>query len=191
MPDPGPGPLCPNDILASELAALQAAPPGDLTGLDTLLARYSTDPRLYFLKGSFLASAKDYAAARAAMRRALDLAPDFTIARFQLGFLHLTSGEPIAAQETWGPLQGFPEGHYIRHFVRGLCHLIRDEFSDALRQLELGIAANTENPPLNNDMRLIINEVRSRSDSAGEDDSGETSSAQALLQQAALRSTMH
>ena len=124
------------------------------------------------------------------MRHAVDLAPDYAIARFQLGFLLLTSGEPHAAQEAWGPLYALSTDNYLRLFVLGLCHLIRDEFADAIRVLQDGIALNRNNPAMNRDMKLIIDEVRAKINEQG---GGETpvSSVDFLLQQAALKSTKH
>jgi tetratricopeptide (TPR) repeat protein len=154
------------------------------------LMQYPSDPRLHFLHGSLLAEVKDYTSAPLAMRRAVDLAPDFRLARFQLGFLLLTSGEAHAAQEAWGPLLASPQEDYLRHFVIGLNHLILDEFEEAIRLLEHGIAANTENPAMNRDMELIIAEAHARlGDSQGGDEP--LSSAQLLLQQSALKATRH
>jgi hypothetical protein len=123
------------------------------------------------------------------MRRAVDLAPDYAIARFQLGFLLLTSGEPHAAQEAWGPLHALPESNYLNIFVRGLCHLIRDEFDDTVRLLQEGIDRNTENAPMNADMQLIIDEVRRKQAAGGI--GAAVSAVDQLLQQSALRSTRH
>jgi tetratricopeptide (TPR) repeat protein len=156
--------------------------------LEALLTAYPQDARLHFMKGSLLAGSEDYAAARVSMRRAVDLAPDFAVARFQLGFLLLTSGEPYPAQEAWGPLHALPKNHYLRLFVDGLCHLIRDEFEDTIRMLEAGIAGNSENLPMNRDMQLIINEVRSK---LGASQDTATSSVDQLLQQAAFKGTRH
>jgi tetratricopeptide (TPR) repeat protein len=181
--------LCPDERLAECVAVIQGDPQDGMIRLENLLVEFEGDPRLHFLNGSLLAGAKDYAAARVAMRRAVDLAPDFAIARFQLGFLLLTSGEPHAAQEAWGPLHGLPRDHYLHHFVLGLCHLIRDEFSAAIAELQEGIGRNAENPPLNNDMQLIIDEVRRKDDTIGSE--APLSSAQSLLQQASLRNTRH
>ena len=178
--------LCSEARLSALLAAAakdEARATGELTAL---LLDFPSDPRLHFLKGSFLAGKQDYAAARMAMRRAVDLAPDYGIARFQLGLLLLTSGEPYAAQEAWGPLHGLAAEHYLRLFVEGLCHLIRDEFGRAIQSLEEGIARNAENPAMNRDMQLVIDEInRKRSDSGG------ASSVDLLLQQAALKATRH
>lgn len=182
--------FCPDDRMSGLLAVLGRDETIGINELDSLLEQFPDDPRLVFLKGSLLAGSQDYAAARTYMRRAVDLAPEFHVARFQLGFLLLTSGEPFAAQEAWGPLHALPKASYLRIFVDGLCHLIRDEFDDTVRVLKEGIAANQENPAMNRDMQLIIDEVLSRqasSDGGG----GPVSSVDLLLQQAALRSTKH
>jgi tetratricopeptide (TPR) repeat protein len=179
-------PLCPDDRLKDLLARLKQEQ--GLAPVEAVLRDYPNDPRLLFLQGSLLAGRQEYAAAREVIRKAVDLAPDFAIARFQLGLLQLTSGEAVAAQETWGPLHSLPDGHYIKSFVVGLCHLIKDEFPAANAELERGIAHNQENPPLNRDMQMIIDEVRSRRLGEGE---GSVSSVDLLLQQAALRGTRH
>jgi hypothetical protein len=106
-----------------------------------------------------------------------------------LGFLLLTSGEPHAAQEAWGPLHSLPADNYLHLFVVGLCHLIRDEFDDTIRSLQDGIARNQENLPMNRDMQLIIDEVRGKI--SRKDGDAATSSVGFLLQQAALKSTRH
>lgn len=179
--------LCPDDQVSGVLEMLGRDEALGMNHLDGLLDEFPDDPRLVFLKGSLLAGQQEYAAARTHMRRAVDLAPEFHVARFQLGFLLLTSGEAFAAQEAWGPLHGLPRSHYLRMFVDGLCHLIRDEFGDTIRVLEEGIAANGENAAMNRDMQLIIGEVRTKlaSPDAG---GGAVSS---LLQQAALKATQH
>ncbi len=179
--------LCPDDRLTGVLSAMNEDERRANRELDALLAGYPRDPRLHFLKASLLASGQDFAAARAAMRHAVDLAPDYAIARFQLGFLLLTSGEGHAAQEAWGPLHGLAADNYLRIFVEGLCHLIRDEFSETIRRLEEGISRNNENPALNRDMQLIITEARKKLNGGD----APASSVDFLLQQSALKSTRH
>jgi tetratricopeptide (TPR) repeat protein len=182
--------LCPEERLEALLAAVRADERRGSTDLDALLRDYPEDARLHFLRGSLLAGRQDYSAARAAMRSAVDLAPDYGIARFQLGLLLLTSGEPHAAQEAWGPLHGLAADHPLKLFVVGLGHLIRDEFADAMRVLESGIARNRDNAPLNRDIQLIIDEVRAlSSDARAGGTSG--SSVDFLLQQAAMKATRH
>ena len=90
------------------------------------------------------------------LSRAVELAPDFHIARFQLGFFQLTSGESNSALKTWAPLDALPDDHYLKLFSAGLRNLTRDEFAECVELLYFGIKNNIENLPLNNDMKLII-----------------------------------
>lgn len=183
--------LCDDTTLQELVTALEGGAQDDLERADRLLVEYPEDPRLHFLRGSMLVGIGRSIEALPALRKAVDLAPDMVIARFQLGFFLLTSGDAAEALSVWGPLALLPETHYLRLFVGGLTHLIRDEFTDAVRILEEGIAANSENPPLNRDMSLIIEKVRKiGTDSAvnGNDDMSATS---LLLGQFAPPRTTH
>lgn len=151
--------LCSDAELQQAMAILEAGNGDEIATVDRLLSTYPQDPRLHFLRGSLLAGIGRPIEALAALKKAVDLAPDFTIARFQLGFFQLTSGEAGDALSTWGPLALLPDGHYLRSFVAGLTYLIRDEFPQAVEQLKRGISANDENLPLNRDMQLIIDRI--------------------------------
>jgi tetratricopeptide (TPR) repeat protein len=151
--------LCSDDALQTLMAAMQSDDGTELAQVDRLIGECPDDPRLHFLRGSILASIGRPIEALPALQRAVELAPDFAIARFQLGFFQLTSGEAANALATWGPLALLPDDHYLRKFVAGLTHLIRDEFEQSVKQLREGIALNTENPPLNRDMQLIIDQA--------------------------------
>ena len=168
--------FCDDERLQALLGAIQANDRDDLRQVDRLVDEFPEDPRLRFLRGSVLASIGRPIEALPELKRAVDLAPDFAIARFQLGFFQLTSGEPLDALATWGPIALLPDDHYLRFFVGGLTHLIRDEFDDTVKRLGEGIALNQENPILNRDMQLIIDQVRaigSVPQSTGEDTSSE------------------
>ena len=151
--------LCSDTQLQELMTAISAGNGDDIALADRALGDFPQDPRLHFLRGSLLAGIGRPIEALSSLRKAVELAPDFAIARFQLGFFQLTSGEAAEALSTWGPLALLSEGHYLRTFVGGLTYLIRDEFAQAIDQLQLGIAANDENPPLNRDMQLIIDRV--------------------------------
>jgi tetratricopeptide (TPR) repeat protein len=150
--------LCSDEEMAQLLAAMHAGTPDELGLAERLIEAYPDDARLHFLRGSMLAGSGRPIEAHAALSRAVALAPDFALARFQLGFFELTSGEAARALATWEPLDTLASDHYLAHFVRGLRHLIQDHFGEAIRELTEGIAVNEENPPLNRDMRLIIDE---------------------------------
>lgn len=189
--------LCADEQIASLIEMLDTEEHSGLRRLDEALIAFASDPRLHFLKGSFLAGNGDYPAAIASVRRAVDLAPGFDLARFQLGFLLLTSDEPYAAQEAWGPLHGLAREAYLRVFTEGLCHLIREEFDDAMASLAKGITLNQDNALLNRDMRLLLDQIAARQSGAPASSdmmiSAEQpmSAAQLLLQQAALKATRH
>jgi tetratricopeptide (TPR) repeat protein len=148
--------LC-DDASIETLTRASSLPRQDqLPQIEALLGRYPEDPRLHFLYGSTLISAGRIIEAHSSLSRAVELAPDFSIARFQLGLFQLTSGEANAALATFGPLDRLPDAHYVRAFVDGLRCLIRDDFAGTIENLRRGITLNSENPPLNNDMQMII-----------------------------------
>ncbi|MDF2385682.1 hypothetical protein JMG10_29725 [Nostoc ellipsosporum NOK] len=184
--------LCSDEEMAQLLAAMQASMPDELGLADRLIEAYPDDARLHFLRGSMLAGSGRPIEAHAALSRAVALAPDFALARFQLGFFELTSGEASRALATWEPLDTLPSDHYLAHFVRGLRHLIQDHFGEAIRELTEGIAANEENPPLNHDMRLIIDECsRLAGDGASAKPADEEASATSFLLDQIERGTTH
>jgi len=136
-----------------------------LAQVDALLADHPDDARLHFLRASLLVGARPIEA-HSAFQRAVALAPDFALARFQLGFFELTSGEGARAIATWAPLLALPDDHYLRRFVIGLTHLVHDRFAEAVAALREGIALNTETPPLNGDMQRLIAECAAQAGGA-------------------------
>lgn len=177
--------LCSDEEIAGLVSALQSADADDLAQVDGMLRRFPDDPRLHFIRGSILAGRQDALKAHAALARAVELAPDFHIARYQLGFFELTSGEVDRALSTWGPLQRLPADFYLRKFVDGLIHLVRDEFDQALTLMHEGIALNRENEPLNSDIRLLMSECEAarNANRADDDASGDLSATSVILGQ--------
>lgn len=173
------------------LAAMQSGAPDQQALAERLIDAYPDDARLHFLRGSMLAGSGRPIEAHAALSRAVAIQPDFALARFQLGFFELTSGEAARAVATWAPLEALPEDHYLRRFVAGLTHLIQDRFADAVADLEAGIELNSENPPLNGDMRLLIAECRSQIGTTNDEPAEEASATSFLLDQFGSRGTTH
>lgn len=172
--------LCPQDELDAPMGLLGENGPGAIDALARLEVRYPKDPRVPFLLGSALAAESQFDAARGAFSRAVDLAPDFVVARFQLGFLDYTAGRFDQALDVWAPLHRLAPDHYLRLFVRGLDFFGRDKFDEARQTLERGIAANTENPSLNNNIRLLLANAPV---GPSADDPSDVSAAHLLLQQ--------
>jgi len=183
--------MCDEATMQQLVEAMQAGQ-DQLERVSALLEEFPEDARLQFLHGSMLISAGRLIEAHRALSRAVALAPDFAIARFQLGFFQLTSGEAEHALETWGRLDRLADGHYLRKFVDGLRCLIRDDFTGAIEQLQQGAALNEENPPLNRDMQLIIDQCRSLlARERAADQSGEAASETSLILQQFANKNLH
>lgn len=182
---------CPPAVLDELVAKFGEDENQSMAALEQLLKAYSDDPRLHFLQGSLLATRRDFIGAQKAMRRAVDLAPDYAVARFQLGLLLLSSGEPFSAQEVWGPLHRLDSDDHLRLFASALIHLMHDEWSEALDGLRQGMHRNVENIAMNEDMALIAEEIQKKmlADDR-EDDNEAMSSVHHLLRQSAWK-TQH
>lgn len=162
---------CDESQLQDLLDLYRSDAPQRIEATQALIEEFPTDARLHFMLGSTLIGDGRLIEGHAALARAVELAPDFAIARFQLGLFQLTSGEADNALDTWGRLDRLPNGHYLRCFVDGLRALIRDEFVQCVEHLRAGIDLNHENPPLNDDMRLLIEkcqELETRPGASGE-----------------------
>jgi hypothetical protein len=124
------------------------------------------------------------------MSAAIDLAPDYAIARWQLGFLEFTSGNAAEAEQIWRPLSDLPTDAPLRLFAEGLNRFGRDEFAPAFELLERGISLNTENAFVNSDIQLLMDTAREKL--AASSEGAEPSSAtHLLLQQYAAKPTKH
>lgn len=162
---------CPGDALDALVAQLRHDDDGGLAKLAELLVSWPLDPRLHFLQGSVLAGLQRYDEGRRAMARAVEIAPDYALARFQLGFLDLTSGRALDAIAVWTPLVNLPEDEPLRLLAEGLMNLASDRFSEARRLLARGMELNTAVPLINADMQLILDQIADLSDAAPPADS--------------------
>lgn len=182
--------MCPDDSLTAVLQMVQTDDFAGLAQLDVLLVRYPSDPRLHFLKGSILAGIQRYDEGRAAMAKAIEIAPGFELARFQLGFLEFTSGLIAESFKTWEPFEELLDSAPFRLFSSGLACLATDEFVECDQLLRLGIEANSEHPLINGDMQLILNEIANKlptSSDAAVTEPTTASAAHQLLQQFELK----
>lgn len=138
----------------------------------------SPESRRLLLQAAAFAQAQDYDRAEATYLALLEQAPDWDIARFQLGLLQFTSGRPAVAAATWRRLDRLDDAHPLKLFKAGFEQLARDEFAVAIDSFERGIAQNTENAPLNRDMAMVVERIRQQALPA--DTPGERGEAEAV-----------
>jgi len=181
---------CPDDRLAEAVELVGSDDSAGLAHVAALLDDHPHDPRLHFLYGSLLAGAGRFEEARVAMGRAVEIAPDYAIARFQLSLLELSSGDAAAACATLDPLAEDEAEAALPLFARGLQSLGRDELGAARALLRRGIAVNREHPLVSRDMELIIARIDETAAAGGEAEQ-DVSAADFLLRQAAAKSTRH
>jgi tetratricopeptide (TPR) repeat protein len=204
MPQEAEAGVCPEELMKNLLKQLEHDDKDGLKSLERLCAQYPLDPRLHFLKGSILAGLQRYDEGRLAMARAIEIAPDFALARFQLGFLDLTSGRPVDAIGVWTPLFSLDETEPLRVLAEGLTNLAGDNLDEARRLLKHGMAINKSNPIINADMQMILDEIGDKpssltavSDTAPatnekvKDGPEPQSAAHQLLQQSLLRDSLN
>lgn len=134
--------------------------------------------------------------ARVYFQKALYRQPEHPACRFQAGLLELTSGNLRVCAQVWAPLeQNLPDNNYFKLFVQGCLAMAMDRFEEADALLVEGIKNNTENPALNRDMAMLLNEIRSRDKSTqpvetpvdAEHEAGSTLAALQMFQQSKLR----
>jgi Flp pilus assembly protein TadD len=134
-----------------------------LEDLERAVRERPESAELRHLLAAEYAQTGQFESAKAEFFHAITLDPQAHIARFQLGLLLLSGGDTTAALRVWEPLELLADGKALKHFKRGLESLARDDRRACEAQLTAGIAANAENPPLNEDMQRILARVRDES----------------------------
>jgi tetratricopeptide (TPR) repeat protein len=89
-------------------------------------------------------------------RKAIEMEPNLSPARFQLGLLLLVNGRVEEALAEWQPLERLDESDPYLHFSRGMGQLCRDDFAGCEESLKRGIELNRTNPSLNRDMQGVL-----------------------------------
>lgn len=110
----------------------------------------------HFMIGSEYASHGDMEQAELALANAVLLAPEFPMARYQLGTLQFSSGRAATALVTWQPLLSLSGEEPLSHFVLGYSALAQDDFAAAIAHYEKGLSLNSNNEALSGDIRQIL-----------------------------------
>jgi tetratricopeptide (TPR) repeat protein len=121
----------------------------------------------HFLIGSEYAASGEIAKAELAFANAVLLAPQLTIARYQLGLLQFSSGRAALALVTWQALLNLGESDPLPHFIRGFAALAQDAFAEALTNFRAGLSRNNTNPAVSSDIEQIMARIAEVQAAAG------------------------
>jgi tetratricopeptide (TPR) repeat protein len=124
-------------------------------------AATSTDYAKYtYMLGAEYAQIAMMDRAAECMAQAIELDPALHTARFQLGLLHITCGQPAQALSVLAPLGALPTDSPFHFFGVGLQSLVQDQFTQCrdalLKGIELNTASATPNLALNADMQKLL-----------------------------------
>ena len=150
------------ETLALATRAIQRG--DDARGIALLRKVLEADPEnafAYHMMGGIHASAGNPEEALLAMSQAVELRPDWSEARFQLGLYQLMSGRVKLAETIWEPLDALEEEDPLRLFKRGMLHLVADEWDACIEALERGVErAPATMRSLANEMRKVVQQAR-------------------------------
>ncbi|MCG2594894.1 hypothetical protein LZ009_19115 [Ramlibacter sp. XY19] len=131
--------------------------------MEAALARFAQASALapasgvpHFLAGSEHANAGNIELAESAFARAVLLAPEFALARYQLGLLQFSSQRAAMALVTWQPLLELPGARALGHFVRGFAALAGDAFAEAVAHYRAGLACDDVNQAMASDIQEVV-----------------------------------
>ena len=100
-------------------------------------------------------------AARQGFEKSVSLAPEFPMARFQLGQICLTLGDANAAIVALSPLADAREDTALAGYARGLIAAAQDRVEDAVDAIRTGLARPQEFPVLASDMQRFADALAS------------------------------
>jgi Flp pilus assembly protein TadD len=91
--------------------------------------------------------------------KTVELAPDFPMARFQLGQLYIVKNDMAAAKALLAPLTQLPAGQALSCYAKGLVAAASEDANEAITQLQAGLACEQEIPALAQDMQRVLNNL--------------------------------
>jgi len=128
--------------------------------LKRALEQSPDNANVLYLLGALHAEIGMYPRAIEEISHAVKIDPNLNAAHFQLGLLHLTSGDLANAKDTWKALDKLGETNELFLFKTGMLLLSNDQFEECIEYLEKGIKANHTNPALNKDMERMVNKAK-------------------------------
>jgi len=104
--------------------------------------------------GAFLR--KDYAAARKAYQRVLDLVPDSLVGLVNLGVVEFYSGNPARSEELLKKAVSLRMENPAAWLTLGMIYMDREKFDDALPALAQAVVQDPRNPRARNFLGVVI-----------------------------------
>lgn len=147
------------ELLEHALDRMNAGRDGE--AVDLLVALLESEPthvHAQYLLAAQLAQMGLFEQAEVGLRAVVAQAPDYDMARFQLGQMLLLKGALPEAQDTFGPL--LPRTDAVGAFARGLCAAGAEDVPTAMREFESGLALPQENQALAHDMSVFLEKLR-------------------------------
>jgi len=127
--------------------------------LKTLLERDSKHVFATYLLAAEHAQLGMMDRAEEGFRKTVQMAPDFPIARFQLGQMCLVKGDAREAKAILAPLADLPANSALSNYAKGLIAAADEDAGEAIRHLQDGLACAQEIPALAGDMRGVIDRL--------------------------------
>lgn len=147
------------ELLFLSLGAINAGRDADaVVMLKTLLERDPRQVQARYLLAAQHAQIGLRDRAEQGFREVVAQAPDFAIARFQLGQLLLVRDEAEPARETFAPLAARDDA--LGAYARAMRALIGEDRAEAARELRDGLALEQEIPALAADMQRLLEQLR-------------------------------
>ena len=114
------------------------------------------DARMWYMLGTLYGDIGIYDKAVLNMEKALQIDPNYAIARFHLGLLQLMSGRRETAEATWQALHTLGQTHYLTLFKTGLLKIVDNDIEQGIALIREGINRNHLVESLNKDMESVI-----------------------------------
>ena len=149
-------------------------PEGAIEYFKQCLAQSPDHPQATYLLGAVYAQIGMYDRARDFLQSAITINPHEFTGIFQLGLLHLTSGDVDSARRVWDSLNVLADDHPLYLFKSAMLCMVIDDFSQCIDLIERGLRANTVNDSLNDDMRRVLTTVEALKAEAKTEDSAES-----------------
>ncbi|MCW8877937.1 MAG: hypothetical protein OQK04_11760 [Kangiellaceae bacterium] len=143
--------------------------------LKAFLKNEPNNAEALFLLGSEYAEISMVDEAKEELSKALEIAPQADLVRFQLAMLHFSTNDIEHTQSILEPLATASTDNPYQNLATGVFSLIENNPDQAIENFELALTKELNNPALVANIESFIKNIKSRNqqDSAGEETAGD------------------